>query len=83
MEDTVMPNTPPNPRPAPQVNVDPLAELILDLAARVEKLEEDRRITNSLIRTLAGECGYKLKLTKQGGGKVKAEWEKTSGLVTL
>ena len=62
---------------------DPLAEMILDLHGRLERLEQDRRVTNSLVRTLGQEMGYELVVKEQGGGKMVASWERKSGLVTL
>ena len=62
---------------------DPLAEIILDIHGRVERLEQGRRVTNSLVRTLAAEMGWELVVKEQGGGKLVASWERKSGLVTL
>ena len=60
---------------------DPLAEMILDLHGRLERLEQDRRVTNSLVRTLGHEMGWELVVKEQGGGKMVASWERVSGIV--
>ena len=60
---------------------DPLAEMILDLRGRVERLEQDRRVTNSLVRTLGHEMGWELVVKEGGGGKMVASWERVSGIV--
>ena len=62
---------------------DPLAEIILDLHGRVEKLESANNAHKYWLMSLASECGYELVVKEQGGGKMVASWERKSGLVTL
>lgn len=62
---------------------DQLAELIMDLNARVERLESANNAHKYWLTALADECGYELAVEEVGElGKVLG-WKKKSGLVTL
>ena len=64
-------------------NPDPLAQMIVEMHERIENLEQDRRVLNSLVRTLAHELGYELVTKEQDWGKIVASWERRSPLVGL
>lgn len=61
---------------------DGLAEMILDLNARLEQLEGDRRVTNHLLRSLADAAGYELETSEVDGG-IEAKWVGKSRLVRV
>ena len=64
-------------------NPDPLAEMILDLNARLADVEKAWGDLRVLVMTLAEATGYELELVERQGGLIGAKWSRKSKLVTL